>query len=73
VARPGAGLFVFTQLSGQPQCFLTDVQLVGELAAVEFVPDDGVPLTEYNGPQPGTIQSGTLPLIYEAAFRLQPV
>lgn len=92
VARPGAGLFVFTfsrntlssdarpvsgepfvftQFSGQPQCFLTDAQLVAELAAVGFTPDPSVPFTEYNRPQPGTPQSGTPPVIYEAAFRLQ--
>ncbi len=94
VARPGAGLFVFTfsrntfppgtqpvagepfvftQFSGQPQCFLTDVQLVDELAAVGFAPDPSVPLTEYNLPQSGIIQSGTPPVIYEAAFRFQSV
>ena len=92
VARPGAGLFlftfsrntfppgtqpvagepfVFTEFSGQPQCFLTDAQLVEELAAGGFVPDPGVPLTEYNRPQPGLVQAGKLPVIYEAGFRLQ--
>jgi SAM-dependent methyltransferase len=71
-ARPVSGEpFVFTQFSGQPQCFLTDAQLVEELAAVGFAPDPAVPLTEYNRPQPGTLQSGTPPVIYEAAFRLQ--
>ena len=92
VARPGAGLFVFTfsrntfppdtqpvagepfvytQFSGQPQCFLTDAQLVTELAAVGFASDPSVPFTEYNRPQPGVLQSGAPPVIYEAAFRLQ--
>jgi SAM-dependent methyltransferase len=93
VARPGAGLFVFTfsrntfppdtqpvagepfvftEFSGQPQCFLTDAQLVAELAAVGFALDPSVPFTEYNRPQPGMLRSGTPPVIYEAAFRLQP-
>lgn len=93
VARPGAGLFVFTfsrntfptgtepvagepfvftQFSGQPQCFLTGDQLVAEMAAAGFVPDPAVPLTEYNQPQPGLIQSGSVPVIYEAAFRSRP-
>jgi hypothetical protein len=63
---------VFTQFSGEPQCFLTDAQLVAELAVAGFVPDAGVSLTEYNRPQPGVLQRGTLPVIYEAAFRLQP-
>jgi SAM-dependent methyltransferase len=90
VAKPGAGLFVFTfsrntlppqtdpvvgepfvftQFSGEPQCFLTEAQLVAELDRVGFVPDTGVPLREYNRPQPGTLMTGTLPVIYEAAFR----
>jgi SAM-dependent methyltransferase len=93
VARPGAGLFVFTfsrntfpaetqpvagesfvftQFSGQPQCFLTEAQLFAELAAVGFTPDPGVPLTEYNRPQPGSLTRGTTPVIYEAAFRFGP-
>jgi SAM-dependent methyltransferase len=63
--------FVFTQFSGQPQCFLTDVQLVAELDAAGFAPDARVPLTEYNRPQPGMPRSGGPPVIYEAAFRLR--
>jgi SAM-dependent methyltransferase len=90
VAKPGAGLFVFTfsrntfsretepvagesfvftQFAGQPQCFLTEAQLVDELGAAGFVPDPGVPITEYNRPQPETLRRGTVPVIYEAAFR----
>ncbi len=90
VARPGAGLFVFTfsrntfppetqpvagepfvftQFSGQPQCFLTASQLVAELAAAGFAPDPGVPLTEYNRARPGALVTGSVPVIYEAAFR----
>jgi SAM-dependent methyltransferase len=64
--------FVFTQFSGQPQCFLTDAQLVAELAVVGFAPNPGIPFSEYNRPQPGTLRSGTLPVIYEAAFRFEP-
>ena len=68
--QPVAGEpFVFTEFSGQPQCFLTEAQLVAELAAGGFVPDPGVPLTEYNRPQPGLLHSGKLPVIYEAGFR----
>jgi len=90
VARPGAGLFVFTfsrhtlpadarpvpgepfvftEFSGQPQCFLTESQLVSELGAAGFVPDAAVPLTEYNRPRPGSLQRAAGPVIYEAAFR----
>lgn len=90
VAKPGAGLFVFTfsrntflpqtdpvpgesfvftQFSGQPQCFLSEDQLVSELGAAGFVPEPAVPLTEYNRPRPGALQSGAPPVIYEAGFR----
>jgi SAM-dependent methyltransferase len=59
--------FVFTQFSGEPQCFLTESQLVAELDAAGFMPDGRVPLTEYNRPLPGAIRGGA-PVIYEAAF-----
>lgn len=92
VARPGAGLFVFTfsrntlppdaepvagepfvftQFAGQPQCFLTDRQLLTELAAAGFVPPPGVPLVEHNRPRPGAVR-GNAPVIYEGIFRYQP-
>jgi hypothetical protein len=61
--------FVFTQFSGEPQCFLTEAQLVAELGRVGFAPDPGVPFREYNRPQPGFLSTGTMPVIYEAAFR----
>jgi SAM-dependent methyltransferase len=61
--------FVFTQFSGEPQCFLTEAQLVAELGRVGFAPDPSVPLREYNRPQPGALPTGTRPVIYEAAFR----
>ena len=60
--------FVFTQFSGQPQCFLTANQLYEELAAENFAPDPGVLLTEYNRPTSRTVQHSG-PVIYEAAFR----
>lgn len=90
VARPGAGLFVFTfsrntfppatepvagepfvftQFSGEPQCFLTETQLVAELGRVGFAPDPGVPLREYNRPDPRALSTGTTPVIYEGGFR----
>jgi SAM-dependent methyltransferase len=90
VAKPGAGLFlftfsrntfppqtepvagepfVFTQFSGEPQCFLTEAQLVAELGRVGFAPDPSVLFREYNRPQPGALHTGTMPVIYEAAFR----
>lgn len=60
--------FVFTQFSGRPQCFLTEDQLLTEMAAAGFDPDPGVPLREYNRPTTATVQLGG-PVIYEAAFR----
>lgn len=69
-AGPVAGeTFVFTQFSGQPQCFLTREQLLEELARVGFVPDPAVPLTEHNLPPAGVIHAVRAPVIYEAAFR----
>jgi SAM-dependent methyltransferase len=60
--------FVFTQFSGNPQCFLTEAQLIDELRAAGFELDAGVPLSEYNRPQPGAVATGA-PVLYEAAFR----
>lgn len=88
VARPGAGLFVFTfsrhtlpasalpvpgerfvftQFAGEPQVFLQEGEIVAELAAAGFMRDPVGPLTEYNRPTPGRIQSG--PVIWEGTFR----
>jgi len=61
--------FVFTQFSGEPQCFLTEAQLVEEVGRVGFVPDPRVPLHEHNRPRAGALSVGTAPVIYEAAFR----
>jgi SAM-dependent methyltransferase len=61
--------FVFTQFSGQPQCFLTEEQIVSELAASGFDPDPLLPLRELNRPQHGALLTGTTPVIYEALFR----
>lgn len=69
-AEPVSGeTFVFTQFSGQPQCFLTDAELVAELDAVGFAPEPGFPLREYNRPQSGLLASPSVPAIYEGVFR----
>ena len=89
VARPGAGLFVFTfsratlpdgtqpvpgetfvftQFAGEPQCFLTEEELLRELSAAGFEKDPPGPLTAYNRPAPGRRLSGG-PVIYEGTFR----
>jgi len=70
-AEPLAGeSFVFTQFSGQPQCFLTDAQLLAELGDAGFAPDSAVPMREYNRRPSGAVSTGA-PVIYEAAFRLR--
>ena len=61
--------FVFTQFSGQPQCFLTEEQLVTELAACGFDPDPSLPLRELNRPSKGALRTSTAPVIYEGLFQ----
>ncbi|AMY08887.1 Demethylrebeccamycin-D-glucose O-methyltransferase [Luteitalea pratensis] len=61
--------FVFTQFSGQPQCFITREQLLEELGHVGFVLDEAIPLSEHNLPAAGTIHAARVPVIFEAAFR----
>jgi len=60
--------FAFTQFSGRPQTFLTEMQLIDLLDAHGFSPEPAVPLTEYNR-SPSIRLSGGPPVIYEAAFR----
>lgn len=68
-ARPVAGeSFVFTQFAGEPQCFLTEAELLAELATAGFEPTG--PLTEHNLPRPGQLTRGG-PVIFEGAFRLR--
>jgi SAM-dependent methyltransferase len=69
-ARPIAGeSFVFTQFSGEPQCFLTADELVAELASVGFVLDPGRPLRELNTPSSTGLGASHTPVIYEGTFR----
>src|SRR3954468_20996190 len=69
--HPVAGeSFVFTEFSGDPQCFLTEANLDDELNRVGFVRDPAVALTEYNRPAPGMLRTRGAPVIYEAAYRL---
>jgi hypothetical protein len=60
---------VFTQFSGQPQCFLTEEQLVSELGVRGFEPDARLPLRELNRRPEGAIYTSTAPVIYEGVFR----
>jgi hypothetical protein len=61
--------FVYTQFSGQPQCFLTAEQLVAEMAAAGFAAEPSHPLRELNRPH-GSLCAGG-PVIYEGVFRHQ--
>lgn len=61
--------FVFTGFSGEPQCFLTQDELVGELRAAGFEIEPGTTISEYNRRQPEAIRTGTPPVIYEGVFR----
>jgi 2-polyprenyl-3-methyl-5-hydroxy-6-metoxy-1,4-benzoquinol methylase/predicted enzyme related to lactoylglutathione lyase len=56
--------FVFTKFSGRPQCFLTETQLIEELANAGFVQEPGFPINEYPS-QPNSPK----PAIYEGVFR----
>jgi len=69
-AEPAPGeSFVFTQFSGQPQCFLTEEQIVSELNARGFAPDARLPLRELNRLPEGALHTSTAPVIYEGVFR----
>jgi ubiquinone/menaquinone biosynthesis C-methylase UbiE len=68
-AAPVAGeSFVFTQFSGQPQCFLTNDQLLDELAAAGFTPETSHSLRELNR-RDGSLLMGGPPVIYEGLFQ----
>jgi SAM-dependent methyltransferase len=60
--------FVYTQFSGQPQCFLTEEQLVAEMSTAGFGADPSFPLRELNRPDRGIRTRGT-PVIFEGVFR----
>ena len=60
--------FVYTQFSGEPQCFLTAEQLVAEMAAAGFAPEPSHSLRELNAPR-GALRTSGGPVIYEGVFR----
>ena len=68
-AAPVPGeLFVFTQFSGQPQCFLTAEQIRTELGKAGFTPDPVYGLRELNR-RPSGLRTSDAPVIYEGVFR----
>jgi SAM-dependent methyltransferase len=60
--------FVFTQFSGEPQCFLTAEELVTEMKDAGFTEEPSHSLRELNRPHGAFRTTGT-PVIYEALFR----
>jgi SAM-dependent methyltransferase len=69
-AQPVPGeRFVLTQFSGQPQCFLTEDELLEELSAAGFDREPDVPIREHNRPRAGALIRETGPVIYEGLFR----
>jgi len=61
--------FVFTEFSGQAQCFLTEAQLVGELELAGFSPLPEWPVRELNRRERGCLVAGGAPVIFEGGFR----
>jgi len=89
VARPGAGLFlftfsrhtipasdlpvagesfVFTQFNGEPQCFLTEAEIIEELDTVGFERDAPAPLTIYNNTAGPRLTAQGPPVLFEGTF-----
>jgi hypothetical protein len=69
-AIPIAGeTFVFTEFSGEPQCFLTEAQLLEELGRAGFAAMPDFPLRELNRRPSGALLAGGAPVIYEGGFR----
>lgn len=68
-ARPLAGeKFVFTQFSGDPQCFLTEEEILDELLSAGFARAPAGPLTEHNRPAAPVRKAQRPPVIYEGTF-----
>jgi ubiquinone/menaquinone biosynthesis C-methylase UbiE len=59
--------FVFTQFSGEPQCFLTADQIRNELERAGFTPHPDYELRELNR-RPRGLRAGAAPVIYEGVF-----
>jgi len=60
--------FIFTQFSGDPQCFLSEEEILEELQAVGFARVPAGPLTEHNRPAAPIREPHRPPVIYEGTF-----
>ena len=69
-AQPDPGeTFVFSSWNGEPQCFLSEDQLLEELSRAGFYRDTVGPLTEHNLPQRDAVRLVRgAPVIYEGTF-----
>jgi SAM-dependent methyltransferase len=64
--------FVFTQFNGEPQCFLSEDEIVHELGQAGFVLDPQGPLREFNrSPSPRVTAQGP-PVLYQGTFTYRP-
>lgn len=63
--------FIFTQFLGEPQCFLTESQLIEELGAAGFELETGELVKEIDLRQPNSLRIQSAPVIYEGIFRRQ--
>jgi SAM-dependent methyltransferase len=67
--RPVPGeSFIFTEFSGQRQCFLTLDQLVVEMSAAGLIADPGEPIVEHNRRDAGALVALRTPVIHEGIF-----
>jgi len=70
-AEPDAGeTFVFSSWNGEPQCFLTEAEIEGELGRAGFRRAVPGPLAEYGVPAPGMHRKGGAPATFEGTFVL---
>ncbi len=61
--------FIFTQFSGEPQCFLTEKQLLEELEEAGFVLESDEPVKEIDLQKPNSLGVRNSPVVYEGIFR----
>jgi ubiquinone/menaquinone biosynthesis C-methylase UbiE len=60
--------FVFTQFNGEPQCFLSEDEIIYELGRAGFEKESAAPLTEYNNQGAPRLKAQGPPVLYEGCF-----
>lgn len=72
-ARPDPGeTFVFSSWNGEPQCFLTEAEIIAELGLAGFAREREGPLTEYNARAAAARIVRGPPAIFEGTFVRSP-